>query len=210
MRAVGTGTHPEGRYLEGQVFDLPELTSGSSDTPGAPSIEDVHPDYRSIIENGWATLLDPVDDPGRTDSQIAASIVRHDDLSHPLDAAKAAEMGPEVALAIVHTGDPEATEVPDPHDERGSTLGRHGQQVAALPQGFIPGTDPVEAGTQAAGRPRGTRKTGTARKSGAAKKSTARRTTRPSARSKSGGGTSNGTTGSSDSTGGTGTSGPGA
>ncbi len=97
MRAVGTGTHPEGYYLEGQVVDLAELPGGALD-----------PSNQDLIDKGWVRPLDPEDDPGRTKSQIANSIITNDSLANPDDAAVAAKIDPADAYAIVLQGDPEA------------------------------------------------------------------------------------------------------
>lgn len=131
MRAVGTGTHPEGRFPKGQVSDLPEALDGSGE---------VHPDYQTFLDNGWMELLDPKDDPGRTKTQIANSIVRGDALTHPVDAELADEIPIDEAYAVTHTGDPEASpKHADPHEVRGSRRGLRGVQLDPLPQGFRPG-----------------------------------------------------------------------
>jgi hypothetical protein len=92
-RLVGTGKDPEGRYGEGVVFDVPAYEST----------------YDDLIEKGWAEALPAVDDPGRSKTQIANAMVRGDLLSHPADAAMAAEIDDADALAITHTGDPDAS-----------------------------------------------------------------------------------------------------
>lgn len=138
MRAVGTGKHPEGRFPEGQVCDLPAALDGSGD---------VHPDYKSFIDDGYLALLAPEDDPGRTRTQIANSIVRGDALNHPVDAALADEISPEQALAITHTGDPGADpKLADPHEVRGTQTGIRGVQLSQAPKGHQPGSDQENTG----------------------------------------------------------------
>lgn len=93
-RMVGTGKAPQG-YLENQVFDVADSDHGTVD---------------DLERKGWAKLLDPADDPGRTKVQIANSIVRGDALLHPDDADVAEEIGGhDEALAIVHLEDETAT-----------------------------------------------------------------------------------------------------
>jgi hypothetical protein len=75
MRLTGTGKDPEGRYSKGLIFDAPEQ------------------DAQSIIEKGWAKETAPEDDPGRTDSQLAAAAVRGDTLSDPIDRELAQSKG---------------------------------------------------------------------------------------------------------------------
>lgn len=124
MRAVGTGTHPEGRFPKGQVCDLNEVDGK------------VHPDYQSLLDDGYLELLAPEDDPGRTTTQIANAIVRGDALTDPVDAKLADEISDEQALAITHTGDPDApAELADPHVAAGTTLGNRGLQRHAAPLG---------------------------------------------------------------------------
>jgi hypothetical protein len=67
MRLKGTGKDPENRYPEGLIFDAPEHTAQKS------------------IEAGFATALDPKDDPARTQSQMAAAVQRGDNLSEATD-----------------------------------------------------------------------------------------------------------------------------
>lgn len=97
MRAVGTGKAPEGRYLEDQVVDLPEVNGK------------VHPDYQSLVDDGWVRLLPPEEDPGRTPVQVANAVVRGDSLVNEDDAAVAAKVA-DRAHDITHTGDPGAAQ----------------------------------------------------------------------------------------------------
>lgn len=79
-RLVGTGKDPEGRATEGLIFDAPEAPEGAE--PGSIGYSGSAQDY---IDRGFAKRLDPEDDPGRTRSQIAAAVVRGDNLDHPED-----------------------------------------------------------------------------------------------------------------------------
>jgi hypothetical protein len=92
MRLKGTGKDPENRYPEGLIFDAPEHIA------------------QKTIEAGFATALDPKDDPARTESQIAAAVQRGDNLNEATDHELAGEFrgegespedGPD-ALEVVH------------------------------------------------------------------------------------------------------------
>lgn len=190
MRVVATGKAPEGRFPEGQVGDFPEVDGA------------VHPDYQDFLDKGWHVPLDPVDDPGRTKTQIANSIVRGDTLNHPVDAEIAEGITDAEAYAITHTGDPEADPAEaDPHELRGSTVGHRGVQLQQLPQGAKPGeqADQSRGGRRGDGRQvvdsnaTGSATTG-GRKRGATKRTAAKRSSGSGARRTS---RSGGTTGSS-------------
>jgi len=58
MRLVGTGTAPEGQYIEGQICD-------ASDEVGA-----------GLIEKGWVEELPADEDPARSRLQMANAAVR--------------------------------------------------------------------------------------------------------------------------------------
>jgi hypothetical protein len=119
MRAVGTGEHPGGYYLEGQVVDLPEVADGRGGTA-------IDPSYQDLVDKGWVTILDPEDDPGRTVEQIAGSIQRGDTLAHPVDADIARNISDEEAYAIVQTGDRNA----EPSELLENDPERHAQLAA--------------------------------------------------------------------------------
>lgn len=89
----GTGQDPLGRYSDGLIFDL----------------EDNDPDMvQDFVDKGWAELLPEEEHPGRTKTQIAAAVVRGDQLADPVEQQMADEIGDD-AHAIVHLEDPDAT-----------------------------------------------------------------------------------------------------
>lgn len=102
-RLVGTGKDPLGRYGKGEVFDVP-----APDESGVASDPDTNNLYQELLDKGWAKKLDPEDDPGRTKTQIADSMVRNEPLAHPVEQEIAEEIGDD-AHAIVQLGDPNAT-----------------------------------------------------------------------------------------------------
>ena len=107
----GLGKDPLGRYGENLIFDLPDEDPGQ--------VED-------FVAKGWAEVLPEEEHPGRTVTQIAASMVRGDELSDPTEAKIAADLeGRE--HAIVHLDDPDATE--DDYDAEVSE-GREAQRPA--------------------------------------------------------------------------------
>lgn len=91
MRLKGTGKDP--RYSEGLIFD-------------APSAE-----AQDYIDKGWATEVKPEEDPGRTERQIAESVVRGDALTDPVEQKIAEQFRDENgeanrdAYLAVHDGD---------------------------------------------------------------------------------------------------------
>lgn len=102
-RLVGTGKAPDDQYLEGQVFD----------------VESFDPLYEDLLDRGWAEEVDPEDDPGRTETQIANAVVRGDPVAHPVE-RKIAE-GIKDPYAVVHRQDPKAT---DKELEKATKAGR--------------------------------------------------------------------------------------
>jgi hypothetical protein len=123
-RLVGTGKDPVGRYVEGVVYDIPAYD----------------PSYDDAVARGWGKPLDPEDDPARTKTQIANAVVRGDAIAHPVEAEIAAGMSADEALAITHTGDPNAS-AGDAYPEAGSSPG-------PLPvTGEMVGDDPAVAKT---------------------------------------------------------------
>lgn len=121
MRLVGTGKAPEGQYPEGHVFD----SAANS------------PEAKQLLADGWATTLDPADDPGRTVTQIANAVVRDDPLSNADDRAVAEREGlldesggpSERAYAVVHQQDPDA----EPSDI-GPAEGKPGVHASLKPE----------------------------------------------------------------------------
>jgi hypothetical protein len=90
----------EGTINEGAIGDIPLEQEEWAPEQTAP--------FRDMVDRGEVEEMDdPKEDPGRTELQIASSLVRHDPLTHPVEAeiAKGLE-GRE--HAIVHTGDPNA------------------------------------------------------------------------------------------------------
>jgi len=65
----GLGTDPLGRYGKDLIFDLPDEDPGQ--------VED-------FVRKGWAEVLPEREHPGRTVTQIAASMVRGDPLADPV------------------------------------------------------------------------------------------------------------------------------
>ena len=106
----GLGKDPLGRYAEGLIFDL----------------EDNDPDMvQDFVDKGWAEVLPEREHPGRTVTQIAAAMVRGDELADPVEQEIAAELeGRE--HAIVHLDDPDATE--DDYDSEADKFGGRGKQ----------------------------------------------------------------------------------
>src|SRR6476660_10317224 len=90
MKVVGTGKDPLGRYPENIYVDIPEDAS-----------------HKTLLDMGFVKEIDPKEHPGRTEWQIANSVVRNDPLSEPVEREIAAEIG-DRAHAIVHTGNVEA------------------------------------------------------------------------------------------------------
>ncbi len=86
MRLVGTGKDPDHKYPEGLVFDAPPHAA------------------RKMVDGGYATVLDPKDDPARTESQIAAAVQRGDSLSDSVDHELASGMSESDALEVVQGG----------------------------------------------------------------------------------------------------------
>lgn len=121
-RLRGTGKDPAGRYSEGTIFDVPD------DTPEQGE---------SLVEKGWAVPLDPKDDPGRTEVQVANAIVRNDPMLDPVDREVAA--GISKPREVVHGEDVYAAdgvaEEADTHrfseggDNNRSTLKRDSNQL---------------------------------------------------------------------------------
>lgn len=107
-RLEGTGVDP--RYGKGDIFDVPKYKP----TAGDVDDREINPVYQELLDKKFAKEVDPKDDPGRTITQIAdAKASRHDPLSDPVDAEIAASMTDAEALAIVHSGDPNAEATDD-------------------------------------------------------------------------------------------------
>lgn len=111
MRLRGTGKDPDHKYPEGLVFDAPPHAA------------------RKLVDEGYATTLDPKDDPGRTESQIAAAVERGDNLNDPTDAALAAGIDNRDALATVH-GEPIDEPVPGGAEAR-APIGKGPEELPA-------------------------------------------------------------------------------
>lgn len=93
MKMKGMGKDPLGRYPKGLIFDLPD------EDPAL--VED-------FVAKGWAEVLGEDEHPGRSVTQIAAGMVRGDELADPVEAAMAEKIGDD-AHAIVHLDDASAT-----------------------------------------------------------------------------------------------------
>ena len=105
----GTGKDPLGRYMKGLFFDL----------------EDNDPDMvQDFVDKGWAEVLPEDEHPGRTVTQIAAAMVRGDELSDPVE-QQIAESIEGRQWAIVHLDDPDATEAD--YEEEAKKFG-HGKE----------------------------------------------------------------------------------
>jgi len=139
MRLVGTGKDPENRYPEGLVFDAPEHVA------------------KRFVEDGLATIQHPVDDAGRTPSQIAQADVRGDNLSDPVDAEIAdglrgrgedPEDGPQSA-SIVQDGDQVDEPINTDVSARTTPYAGEptGEQATALEEGEVNPDGPYGSGT---------------------------------------------------------------
>jgi hypothetical protein len=122
----GTGKDPLGRYQKGLIFDL----------------EDNDPDMvQDFVDKGWAEVLPEEEHPGRTITQIAAAMVRGDELADPVEQALAESIeGRE--HAIVHLDDPDATN--EDYEEEAKKFG-HGKAykraISADSLGGLPAED---------------------------------------------------------------------
>lgn len=120
----GTGKDPLGRYSDGLIFDL----------------EDNDPAMvADFVKKGWATVLPEDEHPGRTVTQIAAAVVRGDEMSDPVEQAIAEQIGGN-AHAIVHLDDPNATQADyDAEVEGARKLQKtHRSQISADSLGGVP------------------------------------------------------------------------
>lgn len=90
----------KGTINEGAIGDLPLEYEEWAPEQTAP--------FRSLVESGAVEEMDdPKEDPGRTELQIASSMVRNDPLTSPVEQEIAKDLeGRE--HAIVHTGNPDA------------------------------------------------------------------------------------------------------
>lgn len=110
MRAIGTGTAPNGQYPKGQVVDLLEVSPGSVIASDA-----------DVLERGWVRALEPGEDPAVDPIQTAWAVVNRMPLANPEERAAAQAIGShDRALEIVHAQDPAGGYV-DPHAGREGT-----------------------------------------------------------------------------------------
>lgn len=161
-RLEGTGKDPLGRYGKGEIFDVPKYNPAEGDDVADRTINSA---YQELLDKGYAKEVAPEDDPGRTPSQIAAAKigVTSGGLTHPVDAKLADEIDELDAYAIVHTGDPKATDengdLRTDSIREGQSEDRHqrGRSAAALGQPAPTDDDHEQASARptAQRRPRG-------------------------------------------------------
>ena len=113
MKLKGTGKDPLGRYSEGLIYDIQDGTD----------------ELQDHLDRGWGEELPPEEHPGRTELQIANSMIRNDPLVDPVEQKIAKEIG-DRAYAIVHTGDPEASA-----EEAQPSIDEESENVVAPPTG---------------------------------------------------------------------------
>lgn len=147
-RLEGTGKDPLGRYGKGEVIDVPKFLSTYDAERG-----NVNPAYQELVDNGYATVVAPEDDPARTVTQIAAAKIGASGggvLQDPVDQAIAEGIDQADAYAITHTGDPAARASEDDGDVTlkpdrvRETQADDPQQVAPTPGAMASRTEQAE------------------------------------------------------------------